>query len=38
RHEKGRREGMTCIDCHFAIAHKEPEGDKGPRDIVVKKK
>ena len=38
RHEKGRREGRTCIDCHFAIAHKEPEGEKGPRDIVVKKK
>lgn len=38
RHEKGRRDNMTCIDCHFAIAHKEPEGDKGPRDIVVKKK
>lgn len=37
RHEKGRREGITCIDCHFAIAHKEPEGDKGPRDIVIKK-
>ncbi len=38
RHEKGRQEGRTCIDCHFAIAHKEPEGgEKGPRDIVVKK-
>ena len=38
RHERGRRDGMTCIDCHFAIAHKEPEGEKGPRDIVIKKK
>jgi cytochrome c-type protein NapC len=37
RHERGRRDGMTCIDCHFAIAHKEPEGEKGPRDIVVKR-
>jgi len=37
RHAKGRQEGRTCIDCHFAIAHKDPEGDKGPRDIVVKK-
>jgi cytochrome c-type protein NapC len=36
RHERARREGTTCIDCHFAIAHKEPEGEKGPRDIVVK--
>ena len=38
RHEKGRKDGRTCIDCHFAIAHKEPEGEKGPREIVVKKK
>jgi cytochrome c-type protein NapC len=38
RHEKGRRDGMTCIDCHFGIAHKEPEGEKGPRDIVVTKR
>ncbi len=37
RHERGRKEGMTCIDCHFAIAHKEPEGELGPKDIVVKK-
>lgn len=37
RHEKAKRENMTCIDCHYAISHKEPEGDKGPQDIVVKK-
>jgi cytochrome c-type protein NapC len=37
RHERARRDGSTCIDCHFAIAHKEPEGEKGPRDIVIKK-
>ena len=32
RHEKGRAEGKTCIDCHFGIAHKEPEGP-GPSDL-----
>lgn len=35
RHEKGRKENLTCIDCHFAIAHDEPEGELGPRDIVI---
>lgn len=37
RHERGRRDGMTCIDCHFAIAHHEPEGELGPRDIIIDK-
>jgi cytochrome c-type protein NapC len=32
RHEKGRKEGMTCIDCHFAISHNEPEGP-GPQEL-----
>ncbi|AYH42381.1 NapC/NirT family cytochrome c [Azoarcus sp. DN11] len=35
RHAKGREEGLTCIDCHFGIAHQEPKGIK-PSDIVVK--
>ena len=26
RHEKAKAEGKTCIDCHFGIAHPEPEG------------
>ncbi len=34
RHAKGKAEGKTCIDCHFAIAHKEPAGP-GPADIQV---
>ena len=34
RHEKGFAEGKTCIDCHFGIAHSEPEGP-GPQDIPV---
>lgn len=38
RHEKGKREGMTCIDCHFAIAHTEPEGGPGPQELKVEKK
>ena len=32
RHEKGRKERMTCIDCHFAIAHSEPLGP-GPQEL-----
>ena len=34
RHEKGRAEGKTCIDCHYGIAHKEPQGP-GPADMKV---
>jgi cytochrome c-type protein NapC len=34
RHAKGKAEGQTCIDCHFAIAHKEPEGP-GPQEMKV---
>jgi cytochrome c-type protein NapC len=32
RHAKMATEGLTCIDCHFGIAHNEPAGP-GPRDI-----
>ena len=32
RHEKLRTEGLTCIDCHFGIAHAEPSGP-GPKEI-----
>jgi cytochrome c-type protein NapC len=32
RHEKGRVEGLTCIDCHFAISHAEPDGP-GPQEL-----
>jgi len=32
RHEKARAEGKTCIDCHFGIAHKEPDGP-GPSEL-----
>jgi cytochrome c-type protein NapC len=34
RHAKAKAEGTTCIDCHFGIAHKEPEGP-GPKEMKV---
>ncbi len=36
RHAKGRAEGKTCIDCHFGIAHKEPDGP-GPQEMKIEK-
>ena len=33
-HAKGLAEGKTCIDCHFGIAHKEPEGP-GPAEMKL---
>lgn len=35
RHAKARAEGFTCIECHYGIAHQEPEGD-GPRELREK--
>jgi len=35
RHAKARKEKMTCIDCHFAIAHHEPLGGPGPQELEV---
>lgn len=32
RHTKAKAENLTCIDCHFGIAHHEPEGP-GPREL-----
>jgi len=32
RHAKGVAEKKTCVDCHFGIAHKEPEGP-GPQEL-----
>lgn len=37
RHDKGRTEGRTCIDCHFAIAHTEPDGP-GPQELAAARK
>jgi cytochrome c-type protein NapC len=35
-HKKAKAEGMTCIDCHFGIAHKEPDGP-GPQEMKMVK-
>jgi len=35
RHAKAKKERMTCIDCHFAIAHNEPQGGVGPQELEV---
>ena len=37
RHAKAKKERLTCIDCHFAIAHNEPEGGVGPQELEVDK-
>ena len=34
RHAKGKAENLTCIDCHYGIAHTEPDGP-GPRELKV---
>ena len=34
RHANARAQGKTCIDCHFGIAHKEPDGP-GPRELKI---
>jgi len=36
RHAKMKTEGLTCIDCHFGIAHKEPDGP-GPQELKVER-
>jgi cytochrome c-type protein NapC len=35
QHAKGKADGTTCIECHFAIAHHEPEGP-GPVELFGK--
>jgi len=37
RHAKAKKEKLTCIDCHFAIAHNEPKGGPGPQELDVDK-
>ena len=32
KHAVAKKEGLTCIDCHFGIAHNEPAGP-GPREL-----
>lgn len=33
-----KTEKMACIDCHYAIAHNEPEGGPGPQELDIKNK
>ncbi|MFZ4536487.1 NapC/NirT family cytochrome c [Propionivibrio sp.] len=35
RHAKAKAENLTCIDCHFGIAHQEPDGP-GPQELFPK--
>ncbi len=32
RHAMAQKDGLTCIHCHFGIAHQEPDGP-GPREL-----
>ena len=34
RHKIAREQKLTCIDCHFGIAHTEPDGP-GPRELKI---
>jgi cytochrome c-type protein NapC len=34
RHVKAAAERTACIDCHFGIAHNEPDGP-GPRELKI---
>jgi cytochrome c-type protein NapC len=36
RHAKAKKEKITCVDCHFGIAHTLPDGP-GPQEIEVDK-
>jgi cytochrome c-type protein NapC len=35
-HERGVKDKLTCVDCHFGIAHREPKGGIGPQDLDVR--
>jgi cytochrome c-type protein NapC len=36
RHKQMKAQGLTCIDCHFGIAHNEPDGP-GPQELKIAK-
>ncbi len=36
QHRKLGNGDKTCIDCHYGIAHKEPDGGAEPRDAIEK--
>jgi cytochrome c-type protein NapC len=35
QHQKLADGSHTCIDCHFGIAHREPQGGVEPRDVAT---
>lgn len=35
RHARAKREKLTCVDCHFGIAHEVPQGGPGPQELEV---
>lgn len=35
QHQKIGKDGKTCIDCHYGIAHHEPAGGVEPADVVA---
>ena len=35
RHAKGRKEKLTCVDCHFGLTHDVPKGGPGPQELEV---
>ena len=37
QHQKIGKDGKTCIDCHYGIAHHEPKGDVEPADVISEK-
>jgi cytochrome c-type protein NapC len=37
RHARAKREKLSCIDCHFGIAHTTPVGGPGPQELEVEK-
>jgi cytochrome c-type protein NapC len=38
QHQKLLNGSKTCIDCHYGIAHKEPQGGVEPQDVVDQQK
>lgn len=37
QHQKIGKDGKTCIDCHYGIAHHEPKGGLEPADVMEEK-
>ena len=37
QHQKIGKDGKTCIDCHYGIAHHEPKGGFEPADVINEK-